>query len=291
VKLSSLYNKIVKFGRELDPRKKTKVKAYEDTAILYGNPDTEVRSILAGIDISSQEILLADRLRNTQDIDLVIGHHPEGRARVIFHEVMDLQVDMLAKFGLPKEVVRKFTEERKLEVERGGLGGNVSRTVDAARLLDIPFMCAHTPADNHVAHFVQKLMDTRKPARVEDIIDILLELPEYKRAKKDLSGPRILLGSPKRPAGKVYVDMTGGTSGSRDIYDKLYKAGVRTLVCMHLSEGHRQKAKDNNLNAVIAGHISSDTLGLNLLLDKIEKEAGEELHCVDCSGFHRIRRN
>lgn len=291
MKLSTFYNKIVKFGAELDPRKKTKVKAYEDTAILYGDPDTEVRNILVGIDIDTQEILLADRLRNTQDIDLVLGHHPEGRARVVFYEVMDLQTDMLAKFGLPREMVRKLMEERKWEVERGVISGNAMRPTDAARLLGIPFMCAHTPADNHVAHFIQKLMDTKKPDKLGDIIDILLEQPEYKQAKKDLNGPRILLGSPKRPAGKVFVDMTGGTEGSRDIYDKLYKSGVRTLVCMHLSAGHQSKAKDNNLNAVIAGHISSDTLGLNLLLDKIEKTAGEEFRYIDCSGFRRFRRN
>ena len=290
MKLSSLYNKCVKFAAELDPRKKTRIKAYEDTAILYGSPNTEVRNILVGIDIDVAEILLADRLRKTQRLDLVLAHHPGGRARTIFYEVMNLQIDMLAKLGLSREVVRQLIEERKQEVERGVISGNSERTVDAARLLNIPFMCVHTPADNHVAHFVQKLMDAKKPAKVEDIIDILLEIPEYKQAKKDLAGPRIILGSPKRPAGKVFVDMTGGTEGSKEVFDKLYKAGVRTLVCMHLSEGHRQKAKDNNLNAVIAGHISSDTLGLNLLLDRIEKEAQEQFHCVDCSGFRRIRR-
>lgn len=288
--LSSLYNKIVKFGAELDPRKKARIKAYEDTAILYGRPDTEVHNILVGIDIDVSELLLADRLRESQKLDLVIAHHPGGRAAASFYEVMNLQIDMLVKFGLPREVTRQLIEERKQEVERGVISRNHSRAVDAARLLDVPFMCAHTPADNHVAHFVQKLMDTKKPAKVEDIIDILLELPEYKQAKKDLAGPRIILGSPKRPAGKIFVDMTGGTEGSREIFDKLHKAGVRTLVCMHLSEGHLNKAKENNLNAVIAGHISSDTLGLNLLLDRIEKEAREQFRCVECSGFRRIRR-
>jgi len=57
---------------------------------------------------------------------------------------------------------------------------------------------------------------------------------------------------------------------------------------MHLSEEHLKKVKDANLNVVIAGHISSDNLGLNLLLDRIEKE--EKLDCINCSGFRRIRR-
>jgi putative NIF3 family GTP cyclohydrolase 1 type 2 len=84
--------------------------------------------------------------------------------------------------------------------------------------------------------------------------------------------------------------MTGGTEGPKDIYDKLYRSGIRTLVSMHLSEEHFKKAKDANLNVVIAGHISSDTLGLNLLLDRIEKKAKEEFSVISCSGFRRIRR-
>ena len=36
---------------------------YADTRILYGDPDTEVSSILVGIDLEVGEVLLADRLR------------------------------------------------------------------------------------------------------------------------------------------------------------------------------------------------------------------------------------
>jgi hypothetical protein len=60
---------------------------------------------------------------------------------------------------------------------------------------------------------------------------------------------------------------------------------------MHMSEDHLKKVKDHNLNVVIAGHISSDNLGLNLLLDQIEKEAKEKFQVINCSGFRRIRRN
>jgi putative NIF3 family GTP cyclohydrolase 1 type 2 len=149
-------------------------------------------------------------------------------------------------------------------------------------------MCVHTPADNHVAFFLQALLEKKKPKRVGDIIAILLELPEYKIAAGLLSGPRVVAGSPARPAGRIFVDMTGGTEGPKEVFDKIYKAGVRTLVCMHLSEEHFKKVKDADLNVVIAGHISSDTLGLNLLLDRIEKE--EKFQIFECSGFRRFRR-
>ena len=290
MKLGDLYKLVVKCGRDLDPRGRANVSSYEDTAILYGDPRIEVKKIMVGVDIEVGELLLADRLREKGDgPDLVIAHHPEGSAWAHFYEVMKLQVAMLSKVGIPRNVAERLIEERRFEVERRVLAANHTRSVDAARLLDMPFMCAHTPADNHVNHFLQGLMNKEKPRRVSDILDILNGLPEYKKASKDNAGPRIILGSPNRKAGKVFLEMTGGTEGPRDVFGKYYKSGVRTLVSMHLSEEHLKKVKDANLNVVIAGHISSDTLGINLLLDRVEKEG--RLDTIGCSGFTRVRRN
>lgn len=82
--------------------------------------------------------------------------------------------------------------------------------------------------------------------------------------------------------------MTGGTEGSKDIYERFAAAGVSTLVGMHLGEEALEKARKANLNVVIAGHVASDTLGLNLLFDEIEKDG--PLEFVPASGFERIRR-
>ena len=113
-------------------------------------------------------------------------------------------------------------------------------------------------------------------------------IPEYADGLKKNAGPRILIGEPNKDAGKVFVDMTGGTEGSKKVFGRLAQAGVGTIVAMHLSEEHFKHAKDEQLNVVIAGHIASDTLGLNLLLDEIEK--AENLFVISCSGFIRIKR-
>ncbi len=290
MKLSRFYDLVIKFGRERDPRKnKAAIKSYADTAILYGNPATKVRKILVGVDMEVGELLLADRIRQKRGLDLVIAHHPEGKAYALLHEVMQLQVDLLRQVGVDESVAQKLLNERKNEVERRILSQNHSRSVDAARLLNLPYMCMHTPADNHVFYFLKKLMETSKPKFVADIINILSEIPEYREAGKNMAGPRIILGSPKRQAGKILFEMTGGTEGPKEVFEKLYKSGVRTLVSMHLSDEHFKKAKDANLNVVIAGHIASDSLGLNLLLDRIERE--ESLEITGCSGFKRIKRD
>jgi len=288
MKLSRFYDLVIKFGLDRDPRPRGKRRTFADSKILNGPLDAEVKKILVGIDIESAEILLADRLRSSEGLDMVLSHHPEGKAYAGLYQVMQVQVDVLKKIGVPVKVAQELLDERMREVERRVLPQNHTRAVDTARLLNMPFMCAHTPADNHVYAYLRKLMESRRPRRVKDIVDILLDIPEYREAEKSLAGPRIILGNPNASVGKILFEMTGGTEGPKDVFDKLYKAGVRTLVSMHLSEEHFKKVKDNNLNVVIAGHISSDNLGLNLLLDRVVKE--EPLQIIGCSGFNRVRR-
>jgi hypothetical protein len=291
MKLSEFYKQAIHFGASRDPRRKTSARVFSDSSLLNGDPDTQVHTILAGIDIEVPELLLADRLRESRGLDLVLSHHPEGKAFSELYKVMRLQSDLLSKAGMPLKVAEEYLEERIREVSRRLMANNHMRAIDAAKLLELPFMCLHTPADNHVAFFLRELFAQKKPRTAADIVKILMDIPEYRDADKEVAnGPKIILGSPRRPAGKIFLEMTGGTEGPKDIYDKLYRSGIRTLVSMHLSEEHFKKAKDANLNVVIAGHISSDTLGLNLLLDRIEKKAKEEFSVISCSGFRRIRR-
>lgn len=261
---------------------------YSDSRVLFGNGDEEIKSILLGIDIDVGEILLADNLRSKgRNIDLLFSHHPSGKAYANLYSVMYLQSDVLNIFGVPINTAEGLMDKRIKEVERKIMPVNHSRAVDAARLLGIPFICMHTPADNMVANYLQKLFENQKPTYVSDIIDILMSIPEYKEAKINNSGPKIILGDKKRKAGKIFVDMTGGTEGAKDIFQSLTTSGISTIVGMHMSEEHIKEAEKSHLNVVIAGHISSDTLGLNLLLDRIT--GGEDIfEIVECSGFRRF---
>lgn len=318
MRLNELYRFVIEEGIEVDPRGKEKVireqnrlqnkfdkfspqekedfdlerlhNPYADTRIVYGKGDEEIRSILAGIDIESAELLLADTLRNRgKKIDLVLSHHPAGHAYASFYEVMSMQADILSQFGVPINIAEGIMEPRIKEVSRKISPRNHMRTVDTARLLNLFLLCVHTPADNHVCTYLQKLFDLRKPERLEEVLEILKEQPEYKNAIKEGFGPLILTGSKERHAGKIFVDMTGGTEGSSEAMEKLATAGVGTIVAMHLSEEHYKNAEKYYLNVIIAGHIPSDNLGLNLVLDKVEKKFGK-LEIIPCSGFQRYLR-
>ena len=261
---------------------------YSDSRILFGTGDEEIKSALVGIDIDVGEILLADRLRSKgKSIDLAFSHHPSGSAFANLHSVMQIQSDILNTFGVPINIAEALMEKRIREVERKLLPANHTRSVDAARLLGIPFLCMHTAADNMVAHHLQRLFDSEKPYLLADVLDILKTLPEYRDAAANGAGPKIVLGSKKRKAGKIFVDMTGGTEGAKDIFRTLTNSGVSTIVGMHISEEHRKEAEKASMNVVVAGHISSDNLGLNLLLDAIS--TADEIEITECSGFRRFR--
>jgi putative NIF3 family GTP cyclohydrolase 1 type 2 len=262
---------------------------YADTRILYGDPDRDVKTVMVGIDMEMPEILAADRLNDKgETIDLVMAHHPEGAAWAKFYDVMRIQVAMFKKLGISAEVAEEMLKERMAEVERAVAPANHMRSVDIARLLDMPYMCCHTPADNHVVTYLQKLFDRKRPEKLSQVLGILKSIPEYFDGMKKNAGPRILIGDPKKKAGKIFVDMTGGTEGPKKIFPRLSQAGVGTIVAMHLSEEHFKHAKGEHINVIIAGHIASDTLGLNLLLDAVDKV--EKLKVVPASGFVRIKR-
>jgi hypothetical protein len=317
VKLKDFYEKAIQVGISNDPRGKRSVSAslrrakkkyddlkgkekelfdreslknpYSDTRILFGKGSENIRTLIMGIDMEVGEVLLADALNSKgQKIDLILAHHPEGRAIATLYDVMAMQSDILSKYGVPINIAENLMDNRIREVERRLMPLNHTRAVDAAKLIGIPFMCIHTPADNMVVSHLQTLFDSKKPDMLGDIIDLLHDIPEYKEAARNGSGPKILLGSPERSSGKIFVDMTGGTEGAKDIFSSLSTSGINTIVCMHLSEEHRKEAEKQNINVVIAGHISSDNLGLNLLLDKVI--GNNRIKVIECSGFRRIKR-
>ena len=149
-------------------------------------------------------------------------------------------------------------------------------------------MNSHTPCDNLAARFLKNLVEEKKPERVGGLIDLLKEIPEYKEAMKIGAGPKIFVGGKENRCGKIALtEITGGTEGSPKLYEKMAQAGIGTVIGMHISEEHRKEAEAAHLNVVIAGHMSSDSLGVNLFLDELEKQG---IEIIPCSGLIRISR-
>ena len=313
MKTQQIYELAVKIGIDADLRGKHKVKKYlerakkmyekldkdakqefdkeklsnpySDTRILVDNKKKSVKKILVGIDMEGAELLLADKMGN---VDLVISHHPEGKALADLHSVMDLQAQVLADYGVPINIAESVIKPRISEVARGVSPVNHNRSVDMAKLLKLDYMCTHTAADNLAADFLVKLLKKKNLEYVEDVLDMLKDIPEYKQAIKINAGPKLFVGSPENRCGKIVMtEFTGGTSGAKEIYEKMAQAGIGTIIGMHMGEEHRKEAEKYHLNVVIAGHMASDSLGMNLFLDGLEKNG---IEIIPCSGLIRIKR-
>lgn len=316
MKLEEIYKLAVKMGVEKDPRGKNEIKRiidnnkkkyeklpenekqyfdldslnspFADTRILVGDPGADVKAAIAGIDMEVGEVILADRLREKGDeIDLIIAHHPEGKALVNLDKVMNLQADEWNNYGVPINIGEALISKRMQEIYRAFLPRNHERALDAARLLGIPFISMHTVADNQVNAYLIDQFTKKKPRTVGEAIDLLLEIPEYQAAARLQAGPTIIVGNKDNRAGKIMVDMTGGTEGPKEVLEKLAAAGVGTIVAMHYSEAHREEAEKQKMNVIIAGHISSDSLGMNMILDRLEERG---IRIIPVSGLIRVSR-
>ncbi len=263
------YKKLAKDEQKLfDVEKLTN--PYPDTRVHFESGVENIKRVMAGIDIDSAEIMIARYLSNhnpKKPIDLIIAHHPVGKALADLSEVMHLQADVLAQYGVPINIAESVLKPKISEVSRGVNPVNHFKPVDTARLLSISLMNVHTPADNLVASFVEKKIKKDKPEYVGEVLKSLLEIPEYKEAAKLGAGPVLFTGSEDSRAGKIVLtEITGGTEGSPKIYEKMAQAGIGTVISMHQSEEHRKEAEKAHINVVIAGHISSDSIGMNLFL-------------------------
>ena len=318
MKITELYKSAVSIGMEMDPRGEDEVKAYlKNTRKKYEgmtgrdkdffdtenltNPysDTrvnhdsgkEIKAVLVGIDMEVGELVLADRLiEKGIKIDAIIAHHPSGLGSAGFNDVMNMQSDIFNKYGVNISVAESMMSKRITEVSERFMPANHYRATDAAKLLNISMMNMHTPCDNCVATHLQKRFDAEKPKRVSDVMDMLYAEPEYSGFAKLSSPPVILTGDKSRRVNKVFVDMTGGTEGPKEIYKELSDSGVDTIVGMHFSGDHKKAISEAHLNCVIAGHISSDSLGINVMLDRMMKKLGD-FKVYEASGFMRCERN
>jgi len=259
---------------------------YLDSRILHVAQNKEIKKILIGVDISPSELLIAKELG---DIDLVISHHPLGQGLAHLADVMSLQCDVLEQYGVPINVAEGLMRKRISEVSRSVNSSNHQRSVDAAKLLGLNLICIHTPCDNLAAKFLKDAIENKDIETIGELMTELKKIPEYKEAEKIGAGPKIFVGSEENRCGKIAMtELTGGTEGSPKLYEKMATAGIGTAVGMHMSEDSNKEAEKANVNVVIAGHISSDSLGINIFLDELEKKG---IEIVPCSGVIRVSRN
>ena len=139
-----------------------------------------------------------------------------------------------------------------------------------------------------VDNFLKQQIGKKEYDTVGEVFEVINAIPEFVEAIKGKAGPAIVVGSEKSRAGKVLVSFTGGTNPSKELYIELAKAGVGTLVEMHVPEDAMTELKKLHINVIDCGHMAADSIGANLFLDELEKQGVE---VIVCSGIARVIRS
>jgi len=310
--IQEIFDLAIKMGREADPRPQEEIdkqlerikhnydhlskgeqkyfpqvkltNPYPDTNLHFGDKNKEVKKVLVTIDATEGKLLVSREL----GVDLVISHHPVGKSLALLGEVMKLQMYVYTRFGVPINIIEGMIRQRIEVVRRGVHAANHYLPVDSARLLKVNLMNVHTPTDNLVYNFMQEMIEKKNFEYVSDVIKALFEIPEYQESALRGVPPRLFAGSPKNHCGKVVaLEITGGTDGAQKIYPHLANAGIGTIISMHQPEEYRKEAAKSFINIVVASHIASDSLGMNLFVDELEKKG---IEILPAGGFIRVSR-
>lgn len=244
-----------------------------DTEI--GCAGQNIKRVLAGIDMSDAALLAAKQL----GYDCVAEHHGiMGKAVRIGEQMYKDQMMLMYNNGVPINVAQKAIEARARQESQKMHSKNLNRQAEFAKLIGMPYIGLHTPADLIGQAVVQKRMDALTQDRpfttLKEVVDALNEFPEIKNALQD---PAIRVGNPDSYAGKVVVVFAGVTASTAEVYKTFFDYGVGTLIMMHLPDDQVKALQEQNKgNLIIAGHMGSDSIGFNRILDAWE-EAGLEV--------------
>jgi hypothetical protein len=238
----------------------------EDSAI-YVSGDN-ITKILFGIDAGVPELLLAKQL----GCDAVIAHHPEGGTAVVnFHQVFKRHIQQMVVAGVPMKEAENAIRKRLEELEVEAHTQTSSHAVDVAKLLKMPYMNIHTPLDEVGRRRMSEQIKSRirKYSTVQDVVSALRELPEFKNAVTEI---KIRLGKAENPAGKVVVSHGAGTNGGYEVAKTYFKYRIGTVVYIHISPKNLEQLKTDNVgNLIVTGHIASDSVGINPLINELGK--------------------
>lgn len=264
---------------------------YSDSRIVWGTGEEEIRCVLVGIDVETQELILADRMRaHGTKIDAVMTHHPEGRALADLDKVMPVQVDVMVGVGVPVNHAEAFLKPRMDRIWRAIHADNLFRSQRTAELLALPFFGCHTITDNLAWQFMEKHICKRSFDTLEEVLNAIRAIPEHTEYARRGNPPILVNGaSSGRPGRVAATEFTGGTNGPEEFLEAQSKAGVGTILTMHVTEKELDKAKEHHVNIVQCSHMASDSLGINLLYDALTKE-DKKLEVIPFSGFVRIAR-
>lgn len=242
---------------------------------VYLEADDDVRRVLFGVDVDVGELLYA----REAGYDAVVAHHPLGEhARMDFDRVVWRQVEQMTAEGVDRDAAEAAVRVRLAPGHRRDHTGNYNRVVDTGRLIGVPFCNVHLACDLIGRQAIVDLLRRRDHpgATVGEMLGWLDEFPEMEAA---LTRPEVWLGDAAAPLGRWTVAMAGGTNGGHPVFREYFRAGVDTILAMHIAEDDLQRLRAEarpGQSLVVTGHMATDSIGINRVIAGME-ELGVEV--------------
>jgi hypothetical protein len=151
---------------------------------------------------------------------------------------------------------------------------NYNRVVDVARLIGVPLGNIHLACDILGRDAIVELLRARDRdgATVADAIGWLGEFSEMEAA---LTRPEAWIGDVDQPLGRWTVAMAGGTNGGYDVFREYWRAGVDTILAMHIAEDDLGRLSAEALDGkalIVTGHMATDSIGINRVIGALEAD-------------------
>lgn len=232
-------------------------------------PGSDLKRALFAIDVDVGELLFA----RDAGFDVVVAHHPlGGNARARFTEVMWEQVEQMTEEGIAEPVARSAVAARVTTRKRAVHTTNYNRVIDTARLIGLPLLNIHLPPDIVSRRFLRAYLRERlaPEGTVGELLELLAAIPEMTGS---LMKPEVWIGDQDNPVGRYTVAIAGGTNGGYPVFRTYFEAGITTILAMHIDPQEFAKLQADappGCNLVITGHMATDSIGINRLIEGVE---------------------
>ena len=269
IHLNEAFELFLEMGRQCDlkPRERAVTQEYPDSGIVFcADVSKPIRKIAATIDCTPFDIFFAKE----QGCDLILTHHPIGKTVSGLPDTLLQQGDNMSSYGVDPNVVSGALAIAGEKLRRGLSGSNFCREEQMARLVGIDVANIHTLADNAMVRALAEKLAPVSSGTLGDVMEVLSEMYEYREAGDRGHGPFIALGEASSPIGRFALsEFIGGQESDPLMIRALAESGVKTILCPHFSEEYFAMAEQMNLQLIYCGHLASDSIGMNVLLDAL----------------------
>ncbi|MHA2305030.1 MAG: Nif3-like dinuclear metal center hexameric protein [Candidatus Hodarchaeales archaeon] len=234
-------------------------------------PGDNIKKVLYGIDIGVAELAYAKE----NNYDCVIAHHPHG---VNMWRVFWKHLDQMKSKGIPEEEAQAILEKKVIGFKYGAHARNYDAIPSFARLIKLPFLNIHCPSDELGRRLITDAIKNQE----EQMGDLTLKgvknhledtFKEFQKAKTKIE---VAKGNMDDLLGNWIFSHGALTNGGYALADCYYKNGVDTVIYIHIAPGELSQILKLDIGQLmIAGHLVSDSIGINPLLDRLEEQGVE----------------